>query len=231
MSMSENNTDARWAMARHIIPFILWIGIMSLPLSNIAFRYTLQTVVSLVALLVLKPWQYYPAMNIRLLPLSVLVGAGVAIVWILPESGWIQQFPRIHESYVRYFIRGSDSGNGQLFAPEQCGWAYALMRLGGSALVIAVIEEYFWRGFFMRWLVNLNFLSVKPGTVGRGLFLIASLAFGFEHSRWLVGLVAGLAYGLLYCRKGDIMAAAAAHVTTNLLLGLYVLATASYQFW
>ena len=76
--------EARWAVARHIVPFILWIVVMSLPMSNVALRYAVQTLISLVTLFVLKPWRYYPVLDIRLLPLSVLVGVGVAAVWILP---------------------------------------------------------------------------------------------------------------------------------------------------
>jgi CAAX prenyl protease-like protein len=61
--------------------------------------------------------------------------------------------------------------------------------------------------------------------------LTSSVLFGLEHSRWLAGVLAGLAYGLLYIRTGDLWAAVAAHITTNYLLGLYVLATGAYVFW
>ena len=231
MIMTLHNRETAWAVARHIIPFILWVVIMSLPIKDVALRYAAQVVVCLVAFLALRPWRYYPAINIKALPLGVAVGVGVAGIWILPETIWIQQFPALHEGYVRYFIRGSDSGSGYVYAPEQCGWALSLIKLAGSACVIAVIEEFFWRGFLMRWLVKQDFLAVEPRTVGRGLFWIAAIAFGFEHNRWLVGVVAGLAYGWLYCRKGDIAAVSVAHITTNYLLGLYVLATGSYSFW
>lgn len=225
------SADSKWAIARHVIPFVIWVGIMSLSMSNVALRYALQALVSLVALVALKPWRYYSAINIRSLPLGVLVGVGVAAVWILPETTWMHQFKGFHDLYVRFCIRGSDSGNGFLYAPEQCGWTLSIIKLAGSAFVIAVIEEFFWRGFLMRWLVKTDFLAVDPKTVKWGIFLIAALAFGFEHSRWLVGVMAGLAYGWLYCRNGDMATVAAAHVTTNYLLGMYVLATGAYQFW
>ena len=231
MTNTQYNANTRMAIISHIIPFVLWVGLMSLPMQDVALRYAIQMAVSLVAFLALRPWRYYSGISIRSLPLGVLVGVGVAVVWILPESAWIRQFPDIYEFYVRYFIRGSDPGTGQHYAPEQCGWLLSVIKLAGSACVIAVIEEYFWRGFFMRWLVKTDFLSVDPRTVGRGLFFLTALAFGFEHNRWLVGVMAGLAYGWLYCRKGDMAAVSVAHVTTNYLLGLYVLATGSYSFW
>jgi len=226
-----NPAAARWGGIRHVLPFVIWIGIMTLPMPDVALRYALQVAASLVAFLVLRPWQYYPAFNIRTLPLGVMVGTGVAAIWILPETLWIQQFHGIHDVYVRYFILGSEPGNGRLYAPEQCGWLLASIKFLGSACVIAVIEEFFWRGFLMRWLVRLDFLSVDPRQITRGFIVIAAIVFGFEHSRWLVGIIAGLAYGALYCRKGDIVAVSVAHVTTNFLLGLYVLANGAYQFW
>ena len=57
------------------------------------------------------------------------------------------------------------------------------------------------------------------------------LLFGFEHQRWLVGILAGLAYLWLMLRTRDIWAAIVAHVITNFLLGLYVLAAGAYAFW
>ena len=46
----------------------------------------------------------------------------------------------------------------------------------------------------------------------------------------LVGAICGIAYGVLYLRRG-LGAAIVAHVTTNLVLGLWVLKTGQWQFW
>jgi CAAX prenyl protease-like protein len=63
------------------------------------------------------------------------------------------------------------------------------------------------------------------------MFLAVALAFGFEHDRWLAGFLAGVIYGLVVIRTRDIWAACAAHVVTNFLLGVYVLARGAYGFW
>jgi hypothetical protein len=60
---------------------------------------------------------------------------------------------------------------------------------------------------------------------------MTAVVFGVEHSEWLAGIVAGLAFGWLYLRTRDIWAAVVAHVTTNFILGWYVLATGSYHYW
>ena len=114
----KNITEGHWAVARHIVPFLIWVGLMSLPMRDVALRYAWQVVVSLVAFLLLKPWRYYPSINILSLPLGIMVGVGVAAIWILPETVWVQQFHGFHSTYSRFFIRGNDAGNGQLYAPE-----------------------------------------------------------------------------------------------------------------
>jgi hypothetical protein len=107
----------------------------------------------------------------------------------------------------------------------------AFVRLAGAVLVVPLMEELFWRSFLMRWLERRNFLGVAPGTVGWTPLLMTSVVFAVEHRLWFAGLVAGLAYGELYRRTGDIRVVILAHALTNGLLGAYVLATASWAFW
>ena len=54
---------------------------------------------------------------------------------------------------------------------------------------------------------------------------------GFEHGLWFAGIVAGLAYALLYRRSGNLWAAIIAHSITNLLLGCWVVYSGNWQFW
>ena len=208
---------------------------MSVPVTGLAWRYTVQTLASAVLLGWLKPWRYYAPVQIRNLPLAFAMGVVVCFVWILPESSWMLRFPYLHDLYLMYGVRPLGEITGyeatSPYAPEQCGWVLSLVRLVGSAVVIATAEEFFWRGFLYRWFISREFQKVDPGKVQLGLFVLAAFLFGLEHDRWLVGAIAGLAYGWLYVRTRDIWAAVFAHVVTNFLLGLYVLATASYYFW
>ena len=44
-------------------------------------------------------------------------------------------------------------------------------------------------------------------------------------------MLAGMAYGWLTVRTGSVWAAALSHGVTNLLLGVYVIASRQYGFW
>jgi CAAX prenyl protease-like protein len=232
MELSHNAKRALWA---HVLPFMAWIAIMSVSVGSPAWRYAIQAAASAVLFCVLKPWRYYPRVKIAQLPLALAVGVVVGVVWILPESPWMFNFPYAHDLYLKWGIRplGVITGTEATspYSPDQCGWGLTLLKLTGSALVIATAEEFFWRGFLYRWFVAREFLGVDPGRIHRAMFVITALLFGMEHDRWLVGTVAGFAYGWLYARTSNIWAAVFAHIVTNFLLGLYVLVTASYFFW
>ena len=96
--------------------------------------------------------------------------------------------------------------------------------------MIAPVEEVFFRSFLYRWLVSRDFCSVPPSKFDLSAFLWTVLLFTLEHDRPIAAAITGVAYGLLYIRFG-LHSAIAAHVTTNLLLALYVIHNNAWQFW
>lgn len=149
---------------------------------------------------------------------AALTGGGVLAVWLLLDFG--------------IFTLG---GGGSGFVPTQADgmpdWSLAFMRLTGSALVVPVIEELFWRSFLMRWLERQDWPGLDPAAVGLRALLLSSLVFGFEHHQWAAGIIAGLAYGWLYRRSGNLWVAVVAHAVTNGGLGAWVLLTGAWHFW
>jgi uncharacterized protein len=223
------------AVWSHALPFAAWLALMAAPGLSPAWNYALRTVVCFALWVWLSPSRWYARPRICILPPAFLVGVAVFVVWVLPESSWIERWPAFRDFYLRWAVLPL----GKIpvppaefpFAPEVCGWPLALVRLAGSALVIAPIEEFFWRGLAYRWLIGKEFTKIDLGTLRWPILLAVSLCFGLEHDRWLAGIFAGLAYGLLMIRSRDIWAAITAHVVTNFLLGLYVLAIGAYRFW
>ena len=149
-----------------------------------------------------EPTRPFDHSIIRLFDYS-LAGLLVFAIWILPEQfdwAWYRQWCIVGEGGTR--------------AVAEASAAMVAVRLVGSAFVISVAEEL----FFRKWLI---------GFAGFG-WMVA--LFAIEHDRWLVGTIAGAVYGLLYLRRG-LLAAIVAHATTNLVLGLWVLRTGQWQFW
>ena len=59
-----------------------------------------------------------------------------------------------------------------------------------------------------------------------------ALVFGFAHGAlWLPGTVAGLVFGLLIVRRGQIGEAVIAHAASNALIAAAVLGWSQWQLW
>ena len=220
-----------WA---HVLPFVVWLLFMLLQGEPAGWKYAMRGGVCLALFLCFRPWRWYQPLEVKHLPAAIATGVLVCLIWVFPESQWMAKWPALQEMYLQYGVMSSGQqvlSQVSPYAPEAAGWFFTLMRLAGSALVIALIEEFFWRGFLYRWLLERDFLKVNPGRFDLWIFLAVAMVFGLEHKRWLVGVVAGLAYGYLMIRTRNIWPACIAHVTTNFLLGIYVLLTGSYVFW
>lgn len=230
---SRSLARAQWA---HIVPFVAWLFLMQMLGDAAGWKYAVRTVVCAGLFLALRPWAGYPVLKIRNLSLAFTAGVAVYAIWVGPQTGWLaQRFPALQDFYLRYAVlpwgRHPDPLTSFPYAPEVCGWPLALTRLAGSAFVIAVIEEFFFRGWLYRWMLGKDFRAVDPGRFDLWPFLLTAVVFAVEHNEWLAGLWAGLIFGWLYLKTRDIWATAIAHATTNFILGWHVLATGEYQYW
>jgi len=245
-------------LAGHVAPFAVWVGVILLlqglealslcPRWLYPWFYALKSLACAGLFLVLKPWRAYAALRLANVPLALFLGVTVALAWIVPETPWLGRLaPGFQDFYHRWlimvpgalpdyfdkaFFPALPPGHRSLaYAPEQAGWGLTLAKLAGSAGVIAVIEEFFFRGFFYRWLRKSAFWSVPLNAFDAQAFWTVVAVFGLEHDRWFAGALAGVAYGWLAVRTGDLWAAALAHGVTNLLLGVYVILSRQYGFW
>lgn len=147
---------------------------------------------------------------------AAAAGLLVLCLWINLDAGWM--------------VIGHSAG----FDPTRDGrimWPLVVLRIAGAALVVPLMEELFWRSFLMRWLAGPRFLEVNPASVGLRGVLITALLFGVEHNLWLAGLVAGLVYGGLYARSGNLWSPVLAHAVTNGALGVWITCTGNWAYW
>ncbi len=240
----QEREEVRAATWAHVTPFLFWIaciflvGQFAIDDDDVvrAWVYAAQTVIGLGLFLYFRPWRWYARLNMRNVPLAIGVGVAVFVIWVLPETEWVGALaPGFQNFYLRIFIfppwSVAEPPEISPFAPELAGWALTAMRLIGSAFVIAIIEEFFWRGWLYRWLLGRNFLKVDLGHWNTGVFLAVSAVFAVEHMQWGVGFIAGVIYLWMMIRTRDLWSVALAHVITNGLLGLYVIFYGKYEFW
>ncbi len=158
---------------------------------------------------------------------SVLVGAGVFLVWIAPDAIW----PGMREHWLFSNSLMGLPGN-QINARMSASPLFLTFRFLRSVLIVPVVEELFWRGWLMRWLIDRNFKSVPLGSYTRGSFWITALLFAVEHgSYWDVGLAAGCIYGLWIIRAKRLGDCILAHAITNACLSAYVIAMGEWRYW
>ena len=110
-------------------------------------------------------------------------------------------------------------------------WMCVAIRIGGSTLMVPALEEVFYRSMLYRWIARPDFMNQALGVFAWKPFLVTSFLFGLAHHEWLAGIVCGLAYQWLVCRKKRLGDAMTAHAVTNLLLGIWVVWKGAWQFW
>jgi CAAX prenyl protease-like protein len=93
-------------------------------------------------------------------------------------------------------------------------------------------EELAYRGYLMRRWVRAEFETLPFSSVRWPALFLTAVVFGLVHGQmWLPGIAAGLAYGLIVIRRGDLGEAVAAHAVTNSLIVIAVVAGGQWQLW
>jgi CAAX prenyl protease-like protein len=158
---------------------------------------------------------------------SVAAGIVVFVIWVGPEYLW----PGYHGHWL---FQNAVTGAGPSTLPAAAfhNPVFLIFRAAGSALVVPVAEELFWRGWLMRRFIAPDFSRVPLGAFTAGSFAATALLFASEHGPyWDVGLAAGLLYNAWMVRTRSLADCILAHAVTNACLAAYVLARGDWQYW
>lgn len=158
---------------------------------------------------------------------SLLAGGAVFVIWIAPDLLWPG-----HRDF--WLFRDPLTGALPRSAPGslRTDIVFLLFRVGGSALLVPIVEELFWRAWLMRWLISPRFASVPLGSYAARAFWLTAILFGLEHGPyWDVGLAAGLAYNAWLVRTRNLADCILAHAATNACLAAYVLGAGAWSYW
>lgn len=218
-----------------VSPYVAWMIMMFILPRSSAWAYTLRTIVS--AILLFVAWVYFSRKEplepksgnevglLRAILWGVLIGLVVTVLWIAPEYC---------DVYRHWCILGEvpspTESQSSPYDPAVCGWALTILRVVGSAFVIAPAEELFFRSYLYRRLQNENWCKVDRKSFDLSALMWTTILFAIEHNRIVAAIMAGLFYWFTY-KKCGFFAAALAHIITNLLLAIFVLYTGAWAFW
>lgn len=226
---------ARSPVAAWVAPFVLFMGGLALVSAAKAaggeagpfflkhpeyWVYPLQTVVCAAALIFF--WRRYDFSGRPLAWIWAVIAGVVALgVWLSPQLVFGASPRRVGFDPTVF------ENDPALY------WLTVIGRFARLVIVVPLVEEIFWRGFLMRYLIRDDFEKVPPGTYSPVSFFAVAGLFMLVHSTadWPAALATGLLYNGLMVFTKSLPACIAAHAITNLGLGVYIMSTRQWGFW
>jgi hypothetical protein len=209
----------------YILPFAVFIGILALQ-QHVPIPVWLRFAISMVTIFAVSmiPLRGGPSKPL----MSIVVGIAVFVIWVAPDviAPWWR-----HTLLFNNPIVGHPAGNTP--PASQHDPVFLTFRIAISVIAVPILEELFWRGWLMRWLIDSkDFERVPLGTFAPAAFWLTALLFASEHgSFWDVGLLAGIAYNGWMVRTRNLWDCIIAHATTNGILAAYVIGAGKWEYW
>jgi hypothetical protein len=217
----------------YTLPFVLFMaGLMAvsgakslglttfggIALDPMYWIYPIQTAVCAAALLWFWKSYDFGKTSLRLLLIGLGVGLLIFVLWVVPQE-------LFHEP------RRLDGFNPEV-VPGLTPWMLAT-RFTRLVLVVPLVEEIFWRGFLLRYLIREDFTTLPFGSANRFSFWAVVVAFTCVHQLpdMPAAFITGILLNLIATRTRSLVACIAAHAMVNLALGLYICATRQWGFW
>lgn len=213
----------------YIAPFVAFIAVMSIEKATglpTAWMYSFRVLATTAVLLAFSR-QQLAAPPTRLL-LSAALGAAVFALWVGPD---VIFGPGYRHSWVFQNALTGAAASSIPAGLKHSFWFLAL-RTASCTLLVPPVEELFWRGWLMRWIVNSDFRKIPLGTYQASAFWLVALMFAAEHGPyWEVGLATGIIYNWWMVRTRNLADCIVAHAVTNGLLSAYILSSGQFQYW
>ena len=155
--------------------------------------------------------------------------------WLVSVSGYIGE--SVSASVASFFGDVSRTGfNPYRDMPAFSGplWLtlFLSVRFTGLALIVPIVEELFLRGFLIRFIQRDRWWEVPIGVVTRGA-IVAMLVYAVatHPSEWAAAIAWFSLVTWWSHRTGSLWTCVQVHMATNLCLGIYIVATQSWDLW
>lgn len=204
--------------------FVIAMAVERLTAAPVAILYAIRlTIVAATLLIFSRPYlKQRPTFALW----SSIIGVAVFLIWIAPDVFFNYRHSILFENAL--------TGKAVSSVPPalQHNLAFITLRTISCTLVVPFLEELFWRGWLMRWIVDKEFLRVPLGLYAPSAFWTVAVLFASEHGPyWEVGLIAGVIYNWWMVRTRNLGDCILAHAVTNGCLSVYVLATGLWRYW
>lgn len=235
MTTTSSPASEKSALTAYIAPFIVFMAGLALVSAVQTFApaegaplwlsepkywvYPLQAVVC--GALLAWFWKHYEWGKRWHVATGVVVGAIVLALWISPQ-------------WIFGAASRNDGFNPDTFANDPAlWWSTVALRFLRLVVVVPLLEEIFWRGFLMRYLIKEDFTKVPFGEFSAISFAVTTLMFGLAHygPDFLPAIITCAIYNLVAIRTKSLACCVIAHAVTNLGLGLYIMQTKQWGFW
>ncbi len=212
----------------YVVPFAVFMALIGLglawPMPALTDQVLRLTVMAAVLYLVARPALDF---HVTQWAGSLAIGVVIFVLWIAPDL----LFPAYRHSFL---FDNSVIGAARSSMPEAARHDIPVLWLRSvrAVIVVPIVEELFWRGWLMRWLIDQDFRRVPLGAYSALSFWTVALLFASEHGAyWDVGLMAGIIFNWWMLRTkslGDLMLA---HAVANACLCAYVVAAGKWEYW
>jgi len=148
-----------------------------------------------------------------------------------PQEGvlkWLGVMPRT-EGFNPQDLADKFGGSAAVY------WTSLILRFFRAVVVVALVEEIFWRGFLMRFLLNPDgdYWKIPFGKPAWISYIVVTLAFILAHHPvdYLGAFIFGSLMYWVAVRTKSLLACVVMHGVANLIMGWYALEFGKYGLW
>lgn len=245
---------AAYPHAPYLIPFFAFVALMGLDKvfsdELRTLSYAMRCAAAFASVWIFR--KHYPSFGRPYLLLAIPIGLVTMIMWVEVHNffagsnigpspllrligihhtfegvGWYKKYALFDGNATNYF-------NPWAVYESSAGlWSFLIVRIGGAATAVPLIEEIFWRAFLLRLLIDWHrFEDVPLGKFTLLSFLGTSLLSAISHQpQWEVGILCWFIYNGLFYWTRSLTCLIITHGVTNLTLYVYVAWSGDWRFW
>ncbi|MHB0957462.1 MAG: CAAX prenyl protease-related protein [Pirellulaceae bacterium] len=203
------------------------------PSLSYAWVYTIQIGATLLAMLLVR--SVYQSVPWRLSFHAILYGVVGGLLWIVlcRWGGEAQLWKAIGQAeWTAYAARPAFDPWAAFEGSPVALSLFLTLRFVGLVVVVPIVEEFFLRGFLMRFFMTAQWWTIPLGTVTWASAGIVALYGVLSHpAEWIAALLWFSLITLLYARTRSLWDCVVAHAITNGMLGVYIVLSQDWTLW